>query len=70
MKLNDRSPMPFGKHHGEPMEEVPVNYLHWLWNDRLHKFPRHPVHQYIADSMGALEIENPDLIWKQAEEAS
>lgn len=28
--LKDSDPMPFGKHKGKPMQEVPANYLDWL----------------------------------------
>lgn len=27
--------MPFGKHQGEPLEDVPAGYLVWLWNKGL-----------------------------------
>lgn len=30
MKLQDDSPMPYGKYKGLPMEEVPADYLIWL----------------------------------------
>lgn len=30
--FNDLDPMPFGKHKGEPMQDVPARYLSWLWN--------------------------------------
>ena len=29
--LCDSDPMPFGKHKGIPMQDVPASYLHWLW---------------------------------------
>lgn len=29
--LDDMDPMPFGKHAGRPMQDVPAQYLHWLW---------------------------------------
>jgi hypothetical protein len=25
--------MPFGKHKGEPMQDVPAHYLRWWWNE-------------------------------------
>ena len=31
--LDGIDPMPFGKHKGTPMSEVPLTYLNWLWND-------------------------------------
>lgn len=38
--LNDTDPMPFGKHKGEPMQDVPARYLQWLWNDGMKDFSR------------------------------
>ena len=29
-KLGDSDPMPYGKHKGRPMEDVPAAYLIWL----------------------------------------
>lgn len=29
-KLTDDDPMPFGKHAGKPMREVPADYLDWF----------------------------------------
>ena len=63
-QLDDTSLMPFGKFANVPMQEVPVNYLHWLWstsgmkNDRLS-----PVADYIRRNLHALQLENKDLIW-------
>lgn len=31
-KLTDESPMPWGKHKGKQMADVPASYLMWLWN--------------------------------------
>lgn len=36
--LTDTDPMPFGKFAGQPMQDVPASYLHWLW----HQEPRNP----------------------------
>ena len=65
--MNDLSPMPFGKYKGTPMQDVPANYLLWLWDNGLkEKFlsdsERSEVHQYIKDSMSALKQECPDWI--------
>ncbi len=62
--LKDTDPMPFGKHQGTPMQDVPASYLHWLWVEegvQDNKF--HRLHGYIKRSLGALRMENPDLIW-------
>ncbi len=36
--LTDKSPFPFGKYKGQPMEKVPADYLDWLmgqpWIDK------------------------------------
>ncbi|GHV31548.1 hypothetical protein FACS1894177_06380 [Bacteroidia bacterium] len=31
--LNDKSPMPWGKFKGEKMEDVPADYLLWLYRE-------------------------------------
>jgi uncharacterized protein (DUF3820 family) len=31
--VDDDSPMPFGKHKGERLGDVPSSYLVWLWNE-------------------------------------
>lgn len=66
MMLNDKSLMPFGKYRGTQMEKLPASYLHWLWNESIHKQPEHPLHQYISSNMAALQKEHPDGIWKKA----
>jgi len=33
--LTDTDPMPFGKHKGELMQDVPASYLRWLWEEGL-----------------------------------
>lgn len=60
--LDDLSQMPFGKHRGAPMQDVPAGYFHWLWHQP--GFDRSsPVGAYIAKNRSALEMENEDLIW-------
>lgn len=63
MELEDLSPMPFGIHNGKPMQDVPVAYLHWLWNAGVRNEPEKPVHRYIKRNIEALKMENKDLIW-------
>ena len=31
LQLQDGDAMPFGKHRGVPMQDVPASYPHWLW---------------------------------------
>ena len=65
--LQDSDPMPFGKHKGEPMENVPASYLHWLWTNERDPMSRKVrvdrVADYIHRNMHILKIEHPDGIW-------
>lgn len=62
--LKDTDPMPFGKHKGEPMQDVPARYLHWLWtNGKEDEWEICPVGKYIHDNLDALKQEHPDGIW-------
>lgn len=62
--LNDESPMPFGKHKGKPMSEVPADYLFWFWtNGGEQKKDRDPVARYIDENLDALRQEYPDGEW-------
>jgi uncharacterized protein (DUF3820 family) len=59
--LTDSSPMPFGKHRGKRMEDVPASYLLWLWDDGHWQQPG-PLHEYIKESFAALMKECPDFV--------
>lgn len=62
--LDDTDKMPFGKHKGELMQEVPVNYLHYLWHNGLkEEATTSNVAEYIKRNLAGLKIENKDLIW-------
>lgn len=58
--LQDDTPMPFGKYKGIPMQDVPVNYLHWMWHNT---DKRTSLGEYIKNNLDALKLENKDLIW-------
>ncbi len=60
--MTDQSTMPFGKHKGEKLENVPARYLLWLWDDGLHAQPERDLHKYIKDSFSVLETEARDYI--------
>lgn len=60
--LEDLDPMPFGKYKGKPMQDVPANYLHWLWTNGKEQ-DDDPVADYIRRNLNALKKENPDAIW-------
>jgi uncharacterized protein (DUF3820 family) len=60
--LQDTDPMPFGKHKGEPMQDVPASYLHWLWQEIQHDKTSN-VGDYIRRNLSALKKEHPDGVW-------
>lgn len=55
--------MPFGKHRGTPMQDVPADYLHWLWTNGKEHDRRCQVADYIRRNITALQQEHPDGIW-------
>lgn len=57
--MTDQDLMPFGKHKGEKMENVPASYLLWLRDQGV----GHPgVKAYIEENLAALLKECPDYI--------
>ena len=64
MSLNDLSPMPFGKFRGVPMQDVPPDYLFWLWSNGKEHDRLCQVAEYIRNNLDALEKEYPDGIWR------
>jgi hypothetical protein len=38
MAYTDASIMPFGKHSGTRLEDVPAQYLLWLWDNGVHEY--------------------------------
>ena len=71
-ELEDLSPMPFGKHAGAPMQDVPADYLFYLWTNGLEKKGKDQylrtdqdrVAAYIRSNLSHLEQEHPDGIWE------
>lgn len=67
--LEDTDPMPFGKHRGVPMQDVPAAYLHWLWtqnngrDQRTQMLEQDPVLDYIRRNIAALKQEYTDGVW-------
>ena len=62
--LEDTDPMPWGKHKGVPMADVPADYLFWLWTEKGKKLNRAcEVADYIRRNLAALQQEYPDGIW-------
>lgn len=71
VELHDNSPMPFGSHVKTPMQDVPAQYLHYLWTNGLKaKAELEPttndilVARYIKANIRALKKEHKDGIWE------
>lgn len=60
-EYNDDTPMPFGKHKGELLQDIPASYLHWLWTQKPLNDRR--LEDYIKRNIFALKQEYPDGIW-------
>jgi hypothetical protein len=61
-ELQDTDPMPFGKHKGELMQDVPVSYLHWLWSNGKSQDLQCNVADYIRRNLNSLSQECKDGI--------
>ncbi len=63
-QLQDTDLMPFGKHKGIPMSDVPASYLHYLWqNGMKHEVKTKDVANYIHRNLSALKEEYEDGVW-------
>lgn len=62
--LEDTDLMPFGKHKGIPMQDVPASYLHYLWTNGMSGDRDSAVAEYIRQNLQSLKQEHPDGIWK------
>ena len=63
-KITDTDPMPFGKHEGEAMQDVPARYFHWLWtNGMSDEWEKSDVGHYIYENLETLEKEWGSLDW-------
>jgi len=59
--MNDNFIMPYGKHKGKAMANVPGGYLLYLWHDKYQAVPTHKldgVGRYIKDNLADLQREN------------
>jgi len=62
--VKDTDPMPWGKHKGIPMQDVPASYFFWLWTERgMERNRFDPVADYIRKNLDVLKQEYPDGIW-------
>ena len=64
MPLTDDDLMPFGKHRGRRLEDVPARYLLWLWDEGWHQRTGEPLGAYLKDSLNALLGDCQDYILK------
>ena len=62
-ELQDTDPMPFGKYKGQPMQDVPASYLHWLWVNGKSSEKTCSVAGCIRRNLDALKKEHSDGIW-------
>lgn len=67
-ELEDLDTMPFGQYKGQPMQDVPAPYLHFLWIKGLqhnlkNATPQGLVARYIKRNIKHLQQEHPDGIW-------
>ena len=62
--LGDLDLMPWGKYKGTPMQDVPANYLFWLWVNSRENNRVCSVAKYIRDNLSTLKQEYPDGIWE------
>lgn len=63
-QLQDADRMPFGKHAGVLMQDVPASYLHWLWSNGKSTDKTCQVADYIRRNLAALKAEYPNGIWE------
>ena len=60
-RLTDKDPMPFGKHKGTPMRDVPVDYLIWLMDQPWIKSARNvKLFNYLEANKSVIEKEYDD----------
>lgn len=63
-ELLDTDLMPFGKYKGISMQDIPVSYLHYLWqNGMMSETKTSNVADYISRNLLALKQEDKDKIW-------
>ena len=60
--LEDQDKMPFGKHKGKLMQEVPASYFHYLWQNGM-KNEQGNVADYIRRNLESLKKEHADGVW-------
>jgi len=55
-KYTDETPMPFGKHEGTPLKDVPADYLMWVADQNwLEEWPS--LEEYLTDNEQSIQME-------------
>jgi uncharacterized protein (DUF3820 family) len=57
MKLKDTDPMPFGKHKGQPLKDVPASYLLWLYEQMRRENDNVKLAFYVEENLNQLNQE-------------
>lgn len=60
--FEDDDIFPFGKYKGERFEDVPADYFHWIWINKVY-VGNVRLENYIKNNLHVLKTENKDLIW-------
>jgi hypothetical protein len=64
-QLGENDPFPFGIHENEPMQNVPVQYFHYLWREhRLEHKEFNLVADYIRRKIPEWRKTHPDYNFK------
>ena len=61
--MTDASLMPYGIHKGKRMQDVPADYLHYLWTHGKSE-TNDEVAEYIRSNLDVLKLEYKDGIWE------
>lgn len=59
--MQDNDLMPFGKHKGEKMANVPDNYLIWFWGENKDKYKKGQLYKQATSIMKYIEDSFEDL---------
>lgn len=63
--LTDDDVMPFGKHKGELVNDVPASYLLWLWDNGVHEDDSEnmlPLKNYIINNWDEIRGNAPNTV--------
>lgn len=58
--LSDDDEMPFGKHKGKKMRDVPADYLDWLRDQSFVRYSWPKLYEYMRNNAGVIDKELED----------